>query len=162
MDAYPDGLVVRWQKKAWVDRPLAVEWVEDVMAPFIKAERLAGVKTETTRYLLFQDNLDAQKQPAYLDALKALGIDDHKVPPNETDQVQPVDRDLGQHVKIYLGQEMDLWMDTEANLTRWEENLQVLTASDRRVLLANWYTTALSNGPSWAMQSASTSSMLVL
>ena len=38
-DAYPEGLVVLWQQKAWVDRPLAKEWVEDVIQPFIEAER---------------------------------------------------------------------------------------------------------------------------
>ena len=77
----------------------------------------------------------------YIAALKALGIDDHKLPPNETDQVQPVDRGLGRHVKVYMGQEMDNWMEDETNCTKWEDNL--LTASDRRVLLANWYCTAV-------------------
>ena len=28
-DAYPDGLVVLWQPKAWVDRPTAMEWAEE-------------------------------------------------------------------------------------------------------------------------------------
>ena len=36
---------------------------------------------------------------------------------------------------------MDKWMDTEENLTKWEENS--VSASDRRVLLANWYDTAM-------------------
>ena len=30
--AYQDDLVVLWQDKAWVDRPIAVEWVEPVMS----------------------------------------------------------------------------------------------------------------------------------
>ena len=59
-------------------------------------------------YLLFQDNLDSQKQPDYISLLKDLGVDDHKLPPNETDQVQPIDRGLGRQVKIYLGQQMDV------------------------------------------------------
>ena len=65
------------------------------------------------------------------------GVDDHKLPPNETDQVQPIDRGLGRHIKIYLGQLMDEWMDEDDNLTKWEENK--LTASDRRILLGSWY-----------------------
>ena len=88
-------------------------------------------------YLLFQDNLHSQKQPDYISLLKDLGVDDHKLPPNETDQVQPIDRGLGRQVKIYLGQQMDDWMDDDDNLAKWEENK--LTASDRRTLLANWY-----------------------
>ena len=129
------------RNKAWIDRPLALEWAEDVMQPFVEAERKAGVADASTRYLLFQDNLDAQKQPDYLNFLAQWGIDDHKLPPNETDQVQPIDRGLGRQVKIYLGQEMDEWLDCDDNLTRWEDNS--LTASDRRILLANWYTRAV-------------------
>ena len=135
--AYPQGLVVLWQDKAWVDRPLAVEWVEDVIKPFIEAERRAGVAMRWTRYLLFQDNLDSQKQPEYIDLLKEWCVDDHKLPPNETDQVQPIDRGFGRQIKIYLGQYMDEWLDDDDNLERWEDNS--LTASDRRVLLGTWY-----------------------
>jgi hypothetical protein len=72
----------------------------------IKAERKAGVANSSTRYLLFQDNLDSQKQPDYIECLKDSGVDDHKLPPNETDQVQPIDRGLGRQVKIYLGQQV--------------------------------------------------------
>ena len=126
-----------WQDKAWVDRPLAMEWAEDVIKPFIQAERKAGVADEASRYLLFQDNLDSQKQPDYIKFLKQWSVDDHKLPPNETDQVQPIDRGLGRQVKIYLGQETDAWLDDDDNLTKWEDN--GLTASDRRILLANWY-----------------------
>ena len=136
-EAYPVGLVVLWQDKAWVDRPLAMEWAEDVIKPFIEAERKAGVAGATDRYLLFQDNLDSQKQPSYINFLKEWAVDDHKLPPNETDQVQPIDRGLGRQVKIYLGQAMDQWLDDDDNLTKWEDN--DLTASDRRILLANWY-----------------------
>lgn len=137
LNAYPDGLVVLWQDKAWIDRPLAVEWAEDVIEPFMAAERKAGVADAATRYLLFQDNLDAQKQPEYLKKLSACGVDDHKLPPNETDQVQPIDRGLGRQVKIYLGQYMDEWLEDDDNLTKWEDN--GLTAKDRRILLATWY-----------------------
>ena len=126
-----------YRDKAWVDRPLALEWVEDVMTPFIAAERKAGVANTTTNYLLFQDNLDSQKQPDYIQMLKDLGIDDHKVPPNETDQAQPVDRGLGQHVKLYMGQEMDEWLEDDENLSKREDNS--LKASDRRILLGTWY-----------------------
>ena len=32
---------------------------------------------------------------------------------------------------------MDDWLDDDDNLTKWEDNS--LTASDRRILLANWF-----------------------
>ena len=44
-------------------------------------------------------------------------------------------------MKIYLGQEMDEWLDDDKNLEKWEDN--ALSASDRRVLLACWYTKAV-------------------
>ena len=64
-------------------------------------------------------------------------MDDHKLPPNETDQAQPIDRGLGRQVKIYLDEFLDEWLHKDENLSKWEDNL--LTASDRRILLANWY-----------------------
>ena len=100
LSQYPKGLVVLWQKKAWVDRPVALDWVKQVLKPFVQAERAAGVMSDSDRYLLFEDNLDAQKQPEYISALNAIAIDDHKVPPNETDQMQPVDRGFGQQVSL--------------------------------------------------------------
>jgi len=50
-DAYPDDLVVLWQPKAWVDRPMAQEWVTKVLKPMVLADRAAGVP-ESSRYLL--------------------------------------------------------------------------------------------------------------
>ena len=35
-DAYPPGLVVLWQPKAWVDRPTAEAWAKQVWKPFIE------------------------------------------------------------------------------------------------------------------------------
>ena len=134
--AYPTGLVVLWQDKAWVDRPLALEWAEDVIKPFIKAERKAGVADESTRYLLFQDNLDSQKPPDYIKLLADWGVDDHKLPPNETDQAQPIDRGLGRQVKIYIGQQVSLHIACTLQVTpacsllscrRWMNGLMTMT-----------------------------------
>ena len=69
--------------------------------------------------------------------IQSVGVDDHKVPPNETDQVQPIDRGMGRQIKVYLGQLLDEWLDDEDNLEKWESNK--LTASDRRILLAHWF-----------------------
>jgi hypothetical protein len=79
-DAYPSDLVVLWQPKAWVDRPTAVAWAKEGFKPVIDADIAAGVSDADSRYLLFQDNLDAQCQPEYLDFLKTrCQTDDHKV-----------------------------------------------------------------------------------
>ena len=44
---------------------------------FIEAERNAGVADVSTRYLLFQENIDAQKQPEYIKFLRDNQVDDH-------------------------------------------------------------------------------------
>ena len=104
-DAYPRELMVLWQPKAWCDRPIAVEWAKLVFKKVIKADIAAGVCDSEDAYLLIQDNLDAQKQPEYLDELKKLQTDDHKVPPNNTDETQPVDDGVGRAIKIFMGKE---------------------------------------------------------
>ena len=141
LDAYPEGLVVLWQPKAWVDRPTACDWAKKSWKKMVEADVAAGVADESTRYLLFEDNLDAQckdRNPAYTDYLeKECYTDDHKVPPGKTDQVQPIDRGEGRQIKIYMGQEEDEWLEDDTNLQKWENN--ELTASDRRVLIATWF-----------------------
>jgi len=59
------------------------------------------------------------------------------VVPNNTDETQPVDDGLGRAIKIHMGTEEDDWLEDDANLTKWENN--ELTASDRRILIAQWY-----------------------
>jgi hypothetical protein len=139
-DAYPAELVVLWQPKAWADRPVARDWVSKVIKPLVEADRAAGVADENSRYMLIQDNLDAQCQPEYLEMLRELGVDDHKVRPNKTDQVQPIDRGFGRLLKVYIGQECDEWLEDNDNLCKWEANQ--LTASDRRMLIATWLCSA--------------------
>ena len=80
LDAYPPELVVIWQPKAWVDRPAAIQWAKDGLKPVIEADIAAGVSDASSRYLLWQDNLDAQCQPEYLNVLSTeCQTDDHKV-----------------------------------------------------------------------------------
>lgn len=100
-DAYPPELDVLWQPKAWVDRPVAVKWAKESFKKLIDADIAAGVCDDKDRYLIFQDNLDSQKQPEYLDSLSNLcRTDDHKVVANNTDETQPVDDGLGRQIKI--------------------------------------------------------------
>ena len=47
-----------------------------------------------------------------------------------------VDRGKGRHIKILIGQEEDAWLEDDDNLQKYENN--ELTASDWRILLANW------------------------
>ena len=81
LDAYPPELTVLWQKKAWVDRPTAVAWVQKVWKKVIAADKAAGVADESSRYLMIEDNLDAQdasRNPSYIESLDECQTDDHK------------------------------------------------------------------------------------
>jgi hypothetical protein len=107
-DSYPPELVVLWQPKAWVDRPVACEWAKKCLRKVCSSHKLcrlplplpllpvcllvfglqvveadiaAGVADESTRYLHIQDNLDSQKQPEYLKICSdECQADDHKAP----------------------------------------------------------------------------------
>ena len=137
-DAYPPELDVLWQPKAWVDRPTSVAWAKTSFKKVIEANIAAGVCDEQARHLLLQDNLDSQKQPEYLDVLSTnCRTDDHTVVPNNTDETQPVDDGLGRAIKLNMGRLEHEWLEDDANLSRWENN--ELTASDRRLLIAQWY-----------------------
>ena len=52
--AWDPRVVVMFQENAWVDRAVALEWIERTYAPYVKAEGKACER------LLLQDNLDAQ------------------------------------------------------------------------------------------------------
>lgn len=125
-----------WQAKAWVDRPTALAWVKDVIAPLVKADIEAGVSDSNTRYLLLADNLDAQIQDSVRALLKSHQVDLHLLPPGKTDFAQPIDAGFGRAVKHEMGEAMDKWLDDDGNLEKWEGN--ALTASDRRILMTHW------------------------
>ena len=126
--------------KAWADRPTTVACIEKCYSKIVKADIAAGVADDSARYLMIADNLNAQdaaRNPPYITALDKCQTDDHKVPGGYTDQVQPVDRGKGRHIKIYMGEEEDAWLEDDTNLQKYENN--ELTASDRRILIAQWY-----------------------
>jgi hypothetical protein len=139
-DAYADGVQVLFQPKAWLDRPTALKWVQSAWDTLVAADEAAGVLRDGDKYLLLQDNLDAQLQPDYIAALKERRTVSRWLLANHTDFVQPVDAGLGRQVKIYIGEEMDKWLDDDDNLEKWESNS--LSASDRRVLLTHWVAAA--------------------
>ena len=63
------------------------------------------------------------------------------MPAGKADQTQPVDDGLRRQIKIYMAKEEDEWLEDDTNLQKWESN--ELTASDRRILLAQWHCKAM-------------------
>jgi Transposase len=125
--AYDPGVYVQFQRKAWMDRPTALQWVDELYKPI--AAETGGEQ------LLFCDNLDAQ---VHMDFRKAARRCDTLVwypPPACTDFLQAVDAGAGALiVQLYLDAQ-DTWLDLDANLEIWEGKM---SASMRRILMTQW------------------------
>ena len=129
--AYDPRVFVQFQAKAWMDRPTALAWVENVWIPFTQS------LPSKQELLLFLDNLDAH---AHL-ALRALLKDNANtlawmLPPGCTDILQPVDAGAGKLMKYLYGLAQDEWLDLMENLELWESGK--MTASQRRILMTQW------------------------
>ena len=79
--------------------------------------------------------------------MKEWGVDDHKLPPNETTtrltRCSRLTVALGVKLRFIWASYflLDEWLDSDENLDKWEGNQ--LSASDRRILLACWYDKAV-------------------
>ncbi|KAK3273295.1 hypothetical protein CYMTET_18458 [Cymbomonas tetramitiformis] len=128
--AYHPDVDVYWQKCAWVDRPVAIEWQNGTLIPFLN-EHLANEES-----VVFADNLDAQIQPEYLENQKvngrALGWSLLK---DGTFWSQPIDLGLGREIKRDVDYVQDEWLEEPENLEKWEGTM---SASDRRILMTHW------------------------
>jgi transposase-like protein len=126
--AYDSRVHVLFQKKAWFDRPTALDWVQEVYKPYVE-----GVPGEK---LLLCDNLDAQVVMGFRSAAKKVDTLVWYLPPGCTDFLQAVDAGAGALiVRLYLLCQ-DKWLDIDANLELWETGK--LTASQRRILMTQW------------------------
>ena len=83
---YHKDVDVYWQKKAWVDTPVAVEWVKKTFSKVTSTEEES---------LLLCDNLSAQTSEDFLEALRRRNTRRYLFPANVTDLIQPVDAGVG-------------------------------------------------------------------
>ena len=116
---------IYWQKCAWADTQVSVDWVENTLAP---AAKYLG------EFILFCDNLTAQTSEQFLSEVKALdeivcfGVKD------ATDIWQPIDHGCGA-----LSQIQDEWLESDENIDLWLGNSEKnLIVSDRRILITHW------------------------
>jgi hypothetical protein len=103
--AYDTRVAVQFQRKAWMDRPVALEWVKLVWEPLVKTQP-PGEK------LLLLNNLDAHVDMPFRAALRAHNTLAWYLLPGCTDFLQPVDAGAGRlMVALYL-EAQDIWLDT--------------------------------------------------
>ena len=87
---YHPDVIVRFQPKAWADRPYSIAWAQEDLSDYIINSGECDVKQE---YLLFHDNLDSQTTPEFRAALRCgeMKGNAHALLAGNTDCIQPVD-----------------------------------------------------------------------
>lgn len=93
--------------------------------------------TNVEEFLLFADSLHAQRATDFKVAMKGLRTLVWHGPTGCTDLWQPVDQGLGRAIKLRMGKLQQAWLEDAENERKWVED--DLTASQRRVLLTQWY-----------------------
>mmetsp|Transcript_2977 Transcript_2977/g.5996 ORF Transcript_2977/g.5996 Transcript_2977/m.5996 type:complete len:325 (-) Transcript_2977:248-1222(-) len=139
--AWDPDVDVYFQKKAWVDRPIAIQIAKKTWKQHVDECHTSADGTVEKTMTLF-DNLDAQTHSGFKAELNALNSESFFYPGGETDELAPVDAGYGKDVKHGVGVEMDKWLEEEGNLEKWEGGASALSASDRRVLMTIWVSAA--------------------
>ena len=132
---YHQDVHVLWQKSAWLDTTCALKWAQEVLSPFAEAT-YAG-----DPWLLFQDNLGAQRAKQSVEEGTKVGGQVVFGPPNATDGWQPIDRGgIGVVLKTLIGDQQECWLEQtdplgEPNWKKWERGVSV---AEKRILLTWW------------------------
>jgi hypothetical protein len=119
---------VRFQRKAWVDEVIAMEWLEY----FRKATLDQG------EVLLGMDNHSSQRTPMCESFMDLMQIVPAYTPANCTDCTSPVDRNVGQAIKLKIAKRYHATY--RANKSQWElpKREGGLSNSRKRMLCAQW------------------------
>jgi hypothetical protein len=126
---------IRWrfQKKAWADGTFCLDHCDS----FVQA-----LKEVPGHHMLVLDNLSAQRMDQYREKLMKHGIFPVYTAPGCTDVVQPIDH----HVGAYLKKAMQRFykLELELRLPEWRnyQSNDSLSASRRRILMAQWLNAA--------------------
>ena len=126
-DAYDKRVHVYWQKNAWMDRSVALNWIKQTFAPAVD---------KSSENVLFLDNLGCQMTEEFHATCRELASTVvYPLPPEETDKCQPIDQGEGFLIKKLMGKELDKHLEESDNLEKWQSSF---SASERRILLTEW------------------------
>ena len=101
---------VRFQPKAWYDRPTSDAWAEELLSEITAAARRKNMET-----VLFADGLDSQTTETFRKILRKNGTKRHLGVSNATDITQLVDMGLGRALKVRIGVLQDEWLAEDDN-----------------------------------------------
>ena len=116
LETYPAGAVYKCQAKAWFSEDIMLEWVSDVLAPYV-ATAPPGVVP-----LLYLDSFRVHMMGSVVSAIQALGVEvELFIPSGCTGLVQPVDVGYNKSFKAKLKDQYMNWLmaqDPDAPITK--------------------------------------------
>ena len=101
---YPDGAVYKVQEKAWFTEEIMLEWVQEVLAPYV-ATAPPGIVP-----LLYLDSFRVHLMGSVVNAIQDLGVEVEFIPPGCTGLVQPVDVGFNKAFKAKVKDEYNKWL----------------------------------------------------
>ena len=120
----PGNLTYHCQEKAWFDEHVMLDWVKEVLAPYV-ANAPHGIVP-----IILLDDFTAHKTGQVVDAIQHLGIEVEFVPPGCTGMVQPVDVGYNKSLKGKVREQYHEWLFLQ------DPNVQIPCPSRRQV--AEW------------------------
>lgn len=122
------GVDVYFQKCAWMDADLNMEWVSGTLIP--------GVGNSPDEKVIFADNVGFQQDKEFHQVCrKKMNAVIYLFPQNHTNKVQPIDAGCGKMMKTKIGEVMERWLEEDENLEMWHDKL---SAKKRRILMTKW------------------------
>ena len=119
---------VFWQKNGWMDKEVALQWVEKTFSPSID---------KSQENVLFLDNLSCQTSQEFIvSCRRKANTVVYPLPPSSTDKVQPVDAGEGRQMKKLIGEQLDKYLEDDANMKTWCG--ESFSASKRRIMITKW------------------------
>ena len=125
---YDKGVDVYFQKSAWMDSDLNMQWLSRTLLP--------AMSDKTSEKVIFAVNVSFQQEKQFHEACRKEGnASVYLLPENHTDKVQPIDAGIGKLFKTKAGEAMEKWLEQDENLDLWHDKIG---AKDRRILMTKW------------------------
>ena len=125
---YDKGVDVYFQKSAWMDADVNMQWVKGTLIP--------GIEKGSNEKVLFADNVGFQlAEEFHQECRRKVNALVYLLPPNHTDKVQPIDAGCGKMMKLKIGEAMERWLEDDHNLDLWHDKI---SAKERRILMTTW------------------------
>ena len=104
LSTYPEGAVYKCQPKAWFTEEIMLEWVHEVLAPYV-ATAPPGIVP-----LLYLDSFRVHMMGTVVGAIQAIGVEVEFIPPGCTGLVQPVDVGYNKAFKAKVRDQYHNWL----------------------------------------------------